>query len=467
MFDRPAPSQLPPRRTATHLDGLRVLVVDDNQTNRRILEEMLISWRMEPVAIGTAAAALEALKESSSMGRPFDAVISDGQMPDVDGFMLARQIRRMQHLERTPIVMLTSADRPDDVARCRRLGIDAYLVKPVKHSDLLDALVTVFGVPTRDALAKQEGPVKKRRPRRKLRVLVAEDNAVNRKLATTLLRKRGHTVAAVDNGRAAVDALDDAKRPFDVLLLDLQMPEMSGFETAQAIRDRERASKQHLPIIAFTAHAMQGDRERCLAAGMDGYLSKPIDVDALITTVEHFGGDKGRHPQKGGMTQGHDPSVRQRKESAPPPVRTGSEPSPSPPVAADVVFDERKALGYAAGDRRLLREMVALFRADAPLYQRRIGRALDKHDGEALRTAAHGLKGAMATVGSERGRELAAALEQLGNNKRLEEAAAKYVRLRDHMKVLERAFVAAGLAPRSALKPAPVKKRRRGSRRAS
>ena len=304
VFDRPAPRlSASPRRQTTHLDGLRVLVVDDNLTNRRILEEMLVSWHMEPVTIATAPAALEALRQFSSLGRPFDVIISDGQMPDVDGFMMARQVRRQPHLERTPIVMLTSADRPDDIARCRRLGIDAYLVKPVKHSDLLDALVTVLGVPTRGAPAKQEPPARKQRPRRRLRILVAEDNAVNRKLATTLLRKRGHTVTAVENGRAAVESLDEAARPFDVLLLDLQMPEMSGFETAQAIRDRERSSRQHLPIIAFTAHAMQGDRERCLAAGMDGYLSKPIDVDALVQTVEQHG-DQGDHGGRGARRHG-------------------------------------------------------------------------------------------------------------------------------------------------------------------
>jgi HPt (histidine-containing phosphotransfer) domain-containing protein len=156
-----------------------------------------------------------------------------------------------------------------------------------------------------------------------------------------------------------------------------------------------------------------------------------------------------------------------RTEGAPPAVRGAAGNDPPSPPAGDVVFDERKALGYAAGDRRLLKEMVSLFRADAPLYLQRIGRALDRHDGEALRTAAHGLKGAMATVGSERGRELAAALEQMGKSKRLEEAAAKYVRLRDHMKVLERAFGAAGLAPRSSQKPASAKKRRRTSGRAS
>lgn len=186
--------------------------------------------------------------------------------------MLARRILRDPRLRRTPIVMLTSAGRSDDVARCRRMGIAAYLVKPVKQSDLLDTFSTLVGASARRprARAAKAAP----RPRRALRVLVAEDNVVNRKLVTTLLQKRGHQVTAVDNGRAAVQAIDTASpRGFDLVLMDVQMPEMGGLEATQAIRDRERTTRRHLPIVALTAHAMQGDRERCLAAGMDGYLS--------------------------------------------------------------------------------------------------------------------------------------------------------------------------------------------------
>jgi CheY-like chemotaxis protein/HPt (histidine-containing phosphotransfer) domain-containing protein len=258
--------------------------------------------------------------------------------------------------------------------------------------------------------------------RRPLRILVAEDNLVSRRLVTKLLEKRGHKVVAVENGRAAVQAFDaERSGAFDVLLLDVQMPEMSGFEATQAIRDRERLTGAHVPIVALTAHAMHGDRERCLAAGMDAYLSKPIETAELIATVERFSAK----PR----------GARRTKRTA--------------ALPGDAVFNEHAALAYMAGDRRLLIETVALFRADAPSYVRRIGRALKNRDGEALRLAAHGFKGALATVGSERGRQLATELEQIGREGRFGDGEGKYSTLRDHLHVLESAFTARGLVPRA------------------
>jgi CheY-like chemotaxis protein len=202
------------------------------------------------------------------------------------------------------------------------------------------------------------------RPGVPLQVLVAEDNLVNRKLATTLLRKPGHKVKAADNGRKAVQAMQAAKdRPFDVVLMDLQMPEMSGFEASQAIRQWESGGAR-VPLIALTAHAMPGDRERCLEAGMDGYLSKPIDVDELIATVERFGGRAARTLASQSSSQ----------------------------ASETVVFDERAALGYTGGDRSLLKNVVKLFRSDYPSALRRIDRALLSRDFEALRLAAHARK---------------------------------------------------------------------------
>ena len=295
VFDTPTvPTIRSSRARPTGLEGLRVLVVDDNATNRRILEEMLASWHMKPTTVSAAAEAIDALHEASAGGERFDVMISDCQMPDVDGFMLAKRIKHDRRIAQTPIVMLTSIGQPDDSARCRKVGVDAYLSKPVKHSDLLDALATLFGVSTRRTHEGDAAPPDVASRRRTLRVLVAEDNMVNRKLVTTLLHKRGHKVKAVENGRAAVDAISAARGgKFDVVLMDLQMPEMSGFEATQAIRQKESPDGRHLPIIALTAHAMQGDRERCLAAGMDGYLSKPIDVELLLATVEKFGAGAG------------------------------------------------------------------------------------------------------------------------------------------------------------------------------
>ena len=431
-FDQPsAPARTHTRVSARALGGLRVLVVDDNATNRRILEAMLSSWHMKPTAVADAASALAALRAAPAKRR-FDLVISDGQMPDVDGFALARQIKRDSDLQDTPVVMLTSAGRPDDIARCRRIGIEKYLTKPAKYSDLLDTIAALVGVSTRAPRESSETRASARSPRRPLRILVAEDNLVNRKLVTTLLRKRKHKVTAVENGDAAIKAVDAARSAFDVVLMDVQMPVMGGFEATQAIRDRERVSGRRLPIVALTAHAMQGDRERCLAAGMDGYVSKPIDADLLIETVEHMGGAPVAEPQP-----------RQA------------------PAAAAQIFDEQAAMAYTGGDRRLLKETIALFRADYPSYVTRIAAALDRRDGEALRMAAHGLKGALATIGSERGRELAAALEQIGRSRRFAEGSGGYLQLRGHLQLLLERFVDAGLLPREG---EPVPRRRTAKR---
>jgi two-component system, sensor histidine kinase and response regulator len=434
VFERPqtaAQDVASPRPDA--LEGLRVLVVDDNATNRRILEEMLASWHMKPTTAGDATSAESALREAVETNARFDVLISDCQMPDVDGFMLARRVRRDKRLAKTPIVMLTSVGHTDQRVRDKD-DIDAILTKPIKHSDLLDALSRLFGLTTRHGRTE---PTRERigaRPRRALNVLVAEDNPVNRKLVTTLLRKRGHGVRAVDNGLKALTAVQSAKgRSFDVVLMDLQMPVMGGLEAAQAIRENESPGMSRLPIVALTAHAMQGDRERCLSAGMDGYLAKPIDVDELIATVERFGGAE--------------------------PSRSAES---SPTTADETIFDERAALAYSGGDARLLKQVVTLFRADYPASLRRIERALKRRDSEALRLAAHSLKGGIATVGAPAGRQAAADLESAAKSSSFDDAAVAYARLRDQIARLEQAFSAAGLTLRSA-RGAPTSRRGRRS----
>jgi PAS domain S-box-containing protein len=428
LFDTPAsaPARTVKRRPKA-LEGLRVLVVDDNATNRRILEEMLASWRMTPTAVSDAVSALATLRRAASDGERFDVMISDGQMPDVDGFTLARRIKQERRLAATPIIMLTSMGRAGDIARCRRLGVDGFLTKPVKHSDLLDALATLFGGASRaDRAAGPQALVEG--PRRKLRVLVAEDNLVNRKLVTRLLEKRGHEVRGVEDGRAALEAIESGGHGrFDVVLMDLQMPFMSGLEATQAIRAHETTSGGHVPIIALTAHAMAGDRERCLAAGMDAYLSKPIDVNQMILTIEGF--DDGTAPSA----------------AAPP-----AQPS------ASAIFDEQAALAYTGGDRGLLEEVVALFRSDTPSSLRRIERAVRRGDGEALRAGAHALKGSIATVGSKAGRDAAARLEQIGRSSEFDGALEAFAALRDHIRLLDEAFVAAGLLSRTRPRRTPT-----------
>ena len=429
-FDRPQVAAHEPLvDKTTALDGLRVLVVDDNATNRRILDEMLASWQMKPTPVPDAQAALDALAAAVTRQELFDVILADRHMPGVDGFMLARRVRRDKQFGRTPIIMMMSVgDAKENDGR--GIGVDAYLTKPVKHSDLLDALATLFRVSTRRP--RPERVVEpSARPQRRLRVLLAEDNLVNRKLVMRLLEKRGHHVHAVENGRTAVTAVASATTAFDVVLMDLQMPEMSGFEATHEIRERERGGNVHLPIVALTAHAMAGDRERCLAAGMDGYLSKPIEVNDLITTVERFGGN-GAAP-------------------------TDARNEPSSPTAA--TFDEATALAYTGGDRQLLKEVIDLFRKDSPATLRRIERALHKRDGDGLRMAAHALKGAIATVGSSAGRETAAELETMAKSGRFTDGERVYAHLRELVHELDAAFVAAGLVTRTAARATGTRRR--------
>ena len=416
--DVPAPARaLKPRE----LEGLRVLVVDDNATNRRILVEMLTSWHMAPVAVADAHAALQLLQKAAPTSRRFQAVVSDCQMPDVDGYTLARWIKQDDRLRDLPFVMLTSMGTREDAARLRRRGIAASLSKPVKHSDLLDTFASLFAVvtrreSTRGALAAATAPA------RRLRVLLAEDHAVNRKLVTTILKKRGHLVEAVEHGRAAVEALERARSPFDVVIMDLQMPEMGGLEATRAIRDAEAGTEKHVPIVALTAHAMKGDRERCLAAGMDGYLSKPIDVNLLLATVEQL----------------------------PPPAHKNAPAASGHQVHSGApVLDVEAALRHTGGDRALLKELVALYRADVPASLRRIEQAVRARNGEALRASAHALKGSVATVGGATGRQAAARLEELGKSGKLDAAGAAVSALREQLAALDRELRAAGLISRT------------------
>jgi two-component system, sensor histidine kinase and response regulator len=267
------------------LVGLQALVVDDNPTNRRILGEMLERWGMKPVLAASAVEALVVLRAARQTATSFALLLTDANMPEIDGFTLVEQAWREADLRQTTIMMLTSAGQRGDAARCRELGIAAYLIKPVSQSELLDAILHVLG--TKPQPVEESRLVTRhslREARRGVRILLAEDNTVNQKLATRLLEKRGHAVVVTGNGREALEALE--RQSFDLVIMDVQMPEMDGFEATAAIRTRENGTGAHIPIIAMTAHAMTGDRERCLAAGMDGYVSKPIQAKELFETIE-------------------------------------------------------------------------------------------------------------------------------------------------------------------------------------
>ena len=268
------------------LENVRVLVVDDNATNRQILEKTLGYWRMRPAAVSGGEAALALLQQAKSAGVPFGLMVVDCHMPEMDGFMLVDEIQKSPELAGLTTVMLTSGGQRGDGQRCKELGIAAYLIKPVQQSDLLEALLRVLG--SRPGAAKPVHLVTRhtlREGRMPLRVLLAEDNVVNQRLAVRLLEKHGHMVLVAGDGVKALEALERDR--FDVVLMDVQMPVMDGVEATAAIREKEKATGAHIPIVAMTAHAMAGDRQRFLDSGMDSYVSKPIHLQELLDAIEN------------------------------------------------------------------------------------------------------------------------------------------------------------------------------------
>jgi signal transduction histidine kinase/CheY-like chemotaxis protein/uncharacterized protein YdeI (BOF family) len=278
------------------LAAVPVLIVDDNEVNRRILETQLAAWGMRPTASSGGLQALDLLTAAARKGEEFPLVLLDSQMPDLDGFGVAKAIAERPELASATIMMLSSSGLDGDSARCRALGVAAHLTKPIKSSDLLEAICRTLDQSTRKTTAHSERGIPAAAPlARSIRVLVAEDNIVNQRVASGLLRKRGHDVTVVGDGRAAVDAIAEGR--FDVVLMDVQMPEMDGFEATAAIRARETTAGGHLRIIAMTANAMTGDRERCIRAGMDAYVSKPLDAGLLFAVVEQGEMAPNRQPQ--------------------------------------------------------------------------------------------------------------------------------------------------------------------------
>jgi PAS domain S-box-containing protein len=397
--------QGPPKSRAMHqpeaLLNLPVLVVDDNATNRRILNEMLTNWRMKPMVVESGRAALAEMSRAVELGEPFPLVLLDAMMPEMDGFTLAGEIKNRSEFAGAVLMMLSSAGQPQDAARCRQLGISTYLTKPIKQSDLLDAILNALSL-TFAHDGKHEPAVQPPHVGlRPLRVLLAEDNAVNQKLAVRLLEKRGHTVLVVNDGRQAIEALEQDR--FDVVLMDVQMPHLNGFEATAAIRMMEKETGKHLPIIAMTAHAMKGDRERCLQAGMDGYVSKPVQAadlfEALATRV---------------------PAAR-----------------PASPDPAAGVWDRSRALIHVGGDEDLLRELASVFLADFPRRMGDIREAVARGDAPKLKLAAHTLKGAVSNFAAAAAWHAAQRLEVMGQQGNLAGAEEALTALEQEMQRLQ------------------------------
>jgi CheY-like chemotaxis protein len=338
---------------------------------------------MQPTVVDSGAAAMRAMVEARDQGRPFALVLLDANMPGMDGFEVARRIRDEAKLDAT-IMMLSSSGQFDESRKCREVGIATHLTKPVEQRELLAAIARVLAQESGQRAPLPSSMLPAESPQRRLRVLLAEDNAVNQRLASSLLERRGHKVVIANNGREAVEAVQ--RQSFDVVLMDVQMPEMGGFEATEAIRALERAQGEQTPIIAMTAHAMKGDRERCLAAGMDEYLTKPLDPKQLCQLVE-------------GIVAG----------------RAAAAPDDTPSAAISM-----QVLARVGGDRELLAEISRLFVDDAPRHLDRIRQALDTRDGEALRRAAHGLKGAAANFDADGVVAAARTLEDIGRTQEFE-----------------------------------------------
>ena len=361
------------------LRGLRALVVDDNATNRRILSGFLTRWEAIPVAVEGGPAALIELDRALIAGMPFPLILLDAQMPEMDGFALAEQIFARPGLETATVMMLSSAGQRGDAARCRELGISAYLTKPIRPSELLRAI----GLALQGRIEPQAAHLVTRHSvrtstsdeRLALKILVAEDNLVNQQLAVRLLQKRGHTVVVAQDGQEALVALEQDR--FDLVLMDVQMPRMGGLEATALIRDRERGTGKRIPILAMTARAMKGDREACLAAGMDGYVAKPISPQSLFDQIAT-------------LTAGRAVTV------------------PEPPLHVPDL------LASLDGDHELLEELATIFLGDYPARFAAIRSAVEQRDAGALQAAAHALKGSAANFGAPAAIDAAERLESMG-----------------------------------------------------
>ncbi|MBI3862018.1 MAG: response regulator, partial [Planctomycetia bacterium] len=362
-------------------------VVDDNATNRRLLEEMLTNWGIEPRLAAGAAEALAALQASVREGKRFELVLTDINMPEADGFSLVEAIRGDAVMRSTKVIVLTSGDRPGDINRARVLGVSGYLVKPVKQSELFDAIVAALGVTSVDHEPDRRAATEAAPAIRPLRILLAEDSIPNQKLATGLLMKWGHTVTVAGNGREAVALWKS--RSFDLILMDVQMPELDGMQATSLIREQERDAGRgaHLPIIAMTAHAMKGDREQCLAAGMDSYVPKPIRVKELQAALSEFFG-------------------------SPPEAAIGR----SEPAGRSDLVDWQAALETVQGDRGLLKAVIDAVLAECPTLIVQLERDVAAGDAPGVRRAAHTIKGSLRTFESAQAAEFAEQIESAGRS---------------------------------------------------
>ena len=387
-----------------------VLIVDDNATNRRILMEMLQGAEMRTSSVASGEDALAELVSANASGRAYQLILTDRHMPHMDGFGLIEKIRSIPELSTTAIMMLTSAGHREDVERCKQLGIICYLLKPVRQSDLFLAIGKALGENWSRVQPDKPAQSLPMTRRRSLRILVAEDNRVNQIVAVRTLEKMGHSVVVAENGREAVSLL--AREAFDLVLMDIQMPEMDGLAATREIRESQWPGYSQIPIVAMTALAMKGDKERCLKGGMDGYVSKPLDrtelEEAIASAVKRPG----------------DPGITSAKTNG----RLQPESSHT--------FDFNHALERVEGDHALLSEIVQIFLDETPKKLEVLRAAISQKDSKAIERMAHSLKGELGYLGVSGVSQKARDLEEMSRINDLMRAPESFVALETELSAL-------------------------------
>jgi len=427
FFEQPkTPTLLSIDLETVNVKDLTVLVVDDNAVNRRLLQEILTKWDMKPTLAASGKTALETLEQAQLRETRFDLILLDVMMPEMDGFETAERIKSRFDFYQSVIMILTSVGQRGDAARCRELGISAYLTKPIKQSELFDAIIAVLALRNQDAehrnlitrhSLRETRSDRAMGPSKSLHILLAEDNVVNQKVATKILEKWGHSIVVASSGKEALEACE--KERFDLIFMDVQMPDLDGFEATQIIRAREKDCGRHIPIVAMTAHAMKGDKGKCLAAGMDDYVSKPINRDELFSVIEKFA--------KSGEATGNNISLSSKHDEA---------------FTAEV-FDIAKALEIAGGNKAFLKELADLFFENLPGYVAKIREAISMEDSGALEGAAHDLKGSVGNFAAKRAHNAACQLEVIGNKGTLADADQLLSELMEELSSLEGAIKSA------------------------
>jgi|GEM_PF-1799329 len=410
---------------AGSLGDMPVLVVDDNATNRRILEEVLRGWNMHPTCVPDAKEGLQMVEAAQSDGHPFALILLDANMPEMDGFMFAEEAQKLKDMAGTTIMMLSSSDIDAEANRCRSLGIAMYLTKPVKQSELLDSIVLAKVGEKQDRKkndAAESGPTQRARALSLGRILLAEDNLVNQKVVGKTLENFGYEVDIADNGHVAIQYWE--KSSYDLVLMDLQMPGMGGIEATEALRkhEAEQAGNERIPIVALTAHALKGDRERCLEAGMDDYLSKPITSEQLIKMIDRY---LSKRPEKAMIVPDSNSEATDSSDT----VSGGDQSAETPKRVPS--FDRESALQKMAGSEELLGEASEVLYEAAEDLLTEIRQSIADGDGIRLQAGAHSLKGAVGNFSAQRAWDLCYGLEKMGRDEKVDDAASALPQLEE------------------------------------